>query len=476
MNEFAALRARFARGGQSQVFRFWDRLDQREKELLIGQIKKIDLEKIVGLTSGLTLKEEEEKIENAEIRPAPSIAHPKNGGNPRVWTRARTVGEEALSCSKVGVLTVAGGQGTRFGYDGPKGTYPISPLTGKSFFEIFAEKIRYAQEAYRTKIPWFIMTSRENHDETARFFHDNDNFQLFPEDVFLFEQGEMPSVDFEGKILLEEAGCIATNPDGHGGSLRALVQSGAVERMRQKGVEIISYFQIDNPLVNVADPAFVGFHIEHGSEFSSKMVTKTCPAEKVGLFCLVRDRLRVIEYSDLAEEVAVKRDVEGCLIHQAGSVAIHLLSRGFVEEIGGNPGSEVCLPFHQARKKVAVIDENGEKFEPEQPNAVKFEMFIFDAILFAKNPIVVETLRCEEFSPVKNLEGLDSAEIYRAQQLRLWAQWLKKVGVDLPCDSTGLPSIRIEISPLFASTEEQFVEKWREIQTKPKVEDGAYIE
>ena len=157
MNEFAALRARFARGGQSQVFRFWDRLDQREKELLIGQTKKIDLEKIVGLTSGLTLKEEEEKIENAEIRPAPSIAHPKNGGNPRVWTRARTVGEEALSCSKVGVLTVAGGQGTRFGYDGPKGTYPISPLTGKSFFEIFADRIMCSIPSLPHILDWLIL-------------------------------------------------------------------------------------------------------------------------------------------------------------------------------------------------------------------------------------------------------------------------------------------------------------------------------
>jgi len=294
--------------------------------------------------------------------------------------------------------------------------------------------------------------------------------------VYLFEQGEMPSVDFDGKILLEAPGRIAMNPDGHGGSLRALVQSGAVERMLQKGIEIISYFQVDNPLVNVADPAFVGFHIEHGSEFSSKMVTKTCPEEKVGLFCLVGDRLSVIEYSDLPEEVAVKRDVEGCLIHRAGSVAIHLLSCGFVEEIGGSSAPEMCLPFHQARKKVAVIDEKGEMIEPELPNAVKFEMFIFDAILFAKNPIVVETLRREEFSPVKNLEGPDSAVIYRAQQLRQWTQWLKKVGIDLPCDSTGLPSIRIEISSLFASSEEQFVEKWREIQRKPKVEDGAYIE
>ena len=476
MNEFPALRDRYARFGQSQIFRFWDRLDPNERKRLIGQAKKIDLEEIARLTAGFASTEEGEEIGTTEIGPAPSIAHPENGGDAEAWSRARIVGEEALRGSKVAAFTVAGGQGTRLGFDGPKGTYPISPLKGKSLFEIFAEKIRNAQETYRAEIPWFIMTSGENHDETARFFHDHGNFCLSPEGVFLFEQGELPSVDFEGKILLEAAGRIAMNPDGHGGSLRALVRGGVIERMRHKGVEIISYFQVDNPLVNVADPAFIGFHIGYGSELSSKMVTKTDPEEKVGLFCLREGRLGVIEYSDLPEEVAAMRDTEGRLSHRAGSVAIHLLSRGFVEEVGGSCEAEVRLPFHQARKKVTVIDEEGERINPELPNAVKFEMFIFDAISFAKNPIVVETLRGEEFSPVKNAEGPDSAATCRVQQLRLWTQWLKRVGVNLPCDSTGLPSIRFEISPLFASTEESFVEKWRGMQTKPKVEEGSYLE
>ncbi len=476
MNEYAALRERYARFGQAQVFRFWDRLDPNEKKHLIEQAKEIDLEEIGRLTSGLASPAIGGEGGMAEIEPAPSIAHPESGGDLEAWSRARVLGEEALRDSKVAAFTVAGGQGTRFGFDGPKGTYRISPVKGKPLFAIFAEKIRQAQEYYGAKIPWFIMTSRENHNETTEFFEQHGNFGLSGEEVFLFVQGQMPSVSFEGRILLESVGRIAMNPDGHGGSLRALVRSGAVDRMRQQGIEVISYFQVDNPLVNVADPAFIGFHIEHGSELSSKMVTKSDPEENVGLFCLRDGRLSVIEYSDLPENVAAIRDAKGRLSHRAGSVAIHLLSREFVEKVGGGSEAEIRLPFHQARKKVSVIDEDGRKIASTGPNAVKFEMFIFDAISFASNPIVVETLRSEEFSPVKNAEGPDSPETCRAQQLRQWARWLRRAGINLPCDSTGLPSICFEISPLFAATQESFVEKWQVMQGKPVIWEGTYLE
>ncbi len=439
------IRDAYERAGQGQVFRFWDRLDADQKEKLAAQLVEVDLAEIQNLVDTLVKGQGEGDVDFDRLQPAPYIPLPEEGGDPAQWSKAREVGEEALRAGRVAAFTVAGGQGTRLGFDGPKGTFPVTPVRGATLFQVFAEKILCARRLYEVSIPWFIMTSRINHEETVRFFEENEYFGLGEEEVVFFSQGMMPAVDFEGKLVLESPDSLALSPDGHGGSLRALVRSGATAEMRKRGIDTISYFQVDNPLVRVIDPTFIGFHLLASSEMSSKMIPKAYPGEKVGHFTLLEGKLTVIEYSDLPEELAEQTDEQGCLRFRAGSIAIHIFSRDFVERMGGNEGG---LPMHRADKKIGTADEDGITRKPEQPNGVKFEMFVFDALPEARNPVVIETARDEDFSPVKNAQGLDSPDTCRRDLLRQYARWLKDVGVDVPSDENGVPDRVFEISPL----------------------------
>jgi UDP-N-acetylglucosamine/UDP-N-acetylgalactosamine diphosphorylase len=285
----------------------------------------------------------------------------------------------------------------------------------------------------------------------------------------------MPAVSLEGKILLETTASIALSPDGHGGSLRALDRSGALDLMRREGIDTLSYFQVDNPLVRCVDPAFIGWHVLRNSEMTSKMVPKAYPEEKVGHFCTQHGRLVVIEYSDLPAATQRETDGAGRLRYLAGSIAIHLLDREFVRRMAaGGEGAE--LPFHRADKKIATIDAAGQPVKPVQANGVKFELFVFDALPFARNPVVIETLRADDFSPVKNAEGIDSPRTCRDDQLRQFARWLKAAGAAVATDGTGLPVPAVEVSPLFGYDRDSFAEAWNKLPVKPAVVEGLYLE
>ncbi len=474
MDRQEQLKERFAQAGQGQVFAFWEQLGPEQREALCRDCREIDLEEVDRLVRTLVLSEAEESVDLEGLEPAPYIPHPEHGGDPQPWEQARETGEAALRAGKVAAFTVAGGQGTRLGYDGPKGTFPVTPVKGKPLFAVFAEKIKAAGERYGVRIPWFIMTSTQNHEATRSAFEEADYYGLDPEQVEFFSQGRVPAVDFEGKILLAGKSEVAMTPDGHGGSLRALVRSGAVEKMKAAGIEVISYFQVDNPLVRIIDPEFIGFHLLKGSEMSSKMIPKAYPGEKVGHFCTRKGRMLVVEYSDMPESMQEQRDEQGQLRFIAGSIAIHLFDVGFVDRIGS--GSEsASLPFHRAVKKIRTIDGKGSEVSPEKPNGVKFEMFVFDALPFAGNPVVIETLREDDFSPVKNARGVDSPETCRADQLRQWTRWLRAAGVEVETDESGLPGISFEISPLFADTEEAFLERWETLKLKPALKEGLVL-
>lgn len=465
---------RFEDNGQGQVFAFWDRLDSDQRDRLCADTQQIDLEEMDFLIASLVKKADVEAVSFEGLEPAPTIAHPASGGDAQAWRSASARGAEALRSGKVAAFTVAGGQGTRLGYDGPKGTFPVTPVAGKPLFQVFAEKLLAAGRRYGVEIPWFIMTSSINNEATIKAFEAAGYFGLNRDQVTFFSQGRMPAVDFDGRILLAETDAVAMSPDGHGGSLRALVRSGAIARMRERGIEAISYFQVDNPLVQVIDPAFIGFHLEHGSEMSSKMIPKAYPGEKVGHFCVQDGRTLVVEYSDMPEAMQQETDAAGKLRFIAGSIAIHILDVGFVDRIGGGTGG-TRLPFHRADKKIKTVDEQGNPVSPDQPNGVKFEMFVFDALPFAAHPVIIETLREDDFSPVKNASGVDSAESCRADQLRQWTRWLKAAGVELETDPGGLPAVVFEISPLFADSENAFVEKWSSLAQKPVIEDGTIL-
>jgi UDP-N-acetylglucosamine/UDP-N-acetylgalactosamine diphosphorylase len=469
-----ALRKSFEDAGQGQVFRFWKDLSAAQRAGLCSQAREIDLAEIARLTETLVRGKAAGHIDVSGLEPAPCVMLPEHGGDRVAWAEAKLAGEEALRAGKAGVFTVAGGQGTRLGFDGPKGTFPVTPVTKKPLFRVFAEKILAAQRRFGCEIPWFIMTSHANHDATVAFFEGNGHCGLRPGQVFFFRQGRMPAVDFDGRILLEGRDTIALSPDGHGGSLRALVRSGAVERMERAGVEVLSYFQVDNPLVRGIDPAFIGFHLLHRSEMSSRMVPKAFDKEKVGHFCIQRGRTVVVEYSDMPDALAELRDPEGRLVFGAGSIAIHVFAVPFIRRMGEGGGG-VVLPFHRADKKIPAVDGAGRLVKPAAPNGVKFEMFVFDAVPFARNTVIVETRRFEEFSPVKNADGGDSPRTCAEDQMRLFARWMHAAGVPVPVDATGLPALRIEISPLFAVDEDSFAESWAKLDPKPAVADGLVL-
>jgi len=454
MPDETKIRRRLEAVDQTHLLRFYDELDADARRRLLERIDGLDLERLPELVDRYVRRTPEFKPPS-ELQPAPYYpADPEDDRKP--WDRGhyRARGEDLVRGGKVAAFTVAGGQGTRLGFDGPKGMYPAAAVTGKTLFQILAEQIRAAQAKYDAVIPWYVMTSPLNHDETVAFFEERHFFDLDRENVFHFQQGVMPSLEAgTGRVLLAEKDWPATNPDGHGGSLLALYKSGALDDMRRRGVEHVSYVQIDNPLVKVIDPVFLGLHAEapdSSAEMSSKMIPKTDPGEKVGVFCKADGTVRIIEYSDVPEELAQQRDERGDLRFNAGSPAIHILGVDFVRGLNEREGG-FALPFHRADKKVPHIDlETGERVDPDEPNAVKLEMFVFDAIPLCEQPLILETSRVEEFAPVKNAEGADSPATSARLQTRRAANWLEQVGMDVPRDNDGEPDCELEISPLTA--------------------------
>lgn len=500
----------FRAAGQGHVFAFWEKLDAAGRAALVAQAREIDLAEIERLNRTLVLQPAGAAgVDLTGLSPAPCTRLPAHGGDAAQWAAARATGEAALRAGRVAAFTVAGGQGTRLGYDGPKGTFAVTPVKHKSLFQVFAEKIKAAGLRYGRPLHWFIMTSHANHAQTEEFFVANRCFGLDRGRVHFFRQGRMPAVDFAGKLLLESVSALAMSPDGHGGSLRALHRSGALDLMQAEGVDTISYFQVDNPIVRCIDPAFIGFHLQAGAEMSSKMTPKASAEEKVGHFCRQNGRIVVIEYSDMPVAMQRETNPDGSLRYGAGSIAIHVIDREFARRMagggetppqlsdggGGLSGKPAAgreqitndhapitsagapaLPFHRADKKIATIDAAGRPVKPAKPNGVKFEMFVFDAVPFARNSIVIETAREDDFSPVKNAEGPDSPKTAREDQLRQFARWLKAAGAPVATDATGLPACAVEISPLFGHDAETFAERWNRLPVKPAIVNGLYLE
>ncbi|HEY0008316.1 MAG TPA: UDPGP type 1 family protein, partial [Tepidisphaeraceae bacterium] len=388
-----------------------------------------------------------------------------------LYKKALARGHELLKAGKVAAFLVAGGQGTRLGYDGPKGEYPVTPIKNKPLFQVFAEQLLAHGQGAGKPIPWYVMTSDINDVPTRAFFAKNKYFGYDPTLIRFFQQGMMPAFGTDGKMLLGGKDSLALSPDGHGGSLRALRKSGALEDMQKRGVEHLSYFQVDNPIVHTIDPLFLGLHDLTGSEMSSKTIGKAGALEKVGNFCIGDGKMQVIEYSDLPEELAKQTNPDGSLKFNAGSIAIHAIRVDFIDRLTA-PGSDLKLIWHRAEKKVPFVNEQGNAVKPETPNAIKLEQFVFDAIPLAANAIVYTTDRAEEFSPVKNATGGDSPETCRRDQIRRNARWLEAAGVKVPRKADGEPDCIIEISPLFAVSEEQLKTKTLQVKT---IEPGSSV-
>jgi UDP-N-acetylglucosamine/UDP-N-acetylgalactosamine diphosphorylase len=462
-----AHRSKLAAIGQEHVLRFADKLDEAGRSKLGAQLDALDFKLIDQLTREYVRSKPALTLPS-EIQPVQAYPRSPDPDHRTLYADAKAKGRQLLREGKVAAFLVAGGQGTRLGYDGPKGEYPVTPVKSKPLFQVFAEQLLAHSRDSGKSVPWYIMTSDANDAATRSFFKKNAYFGYPPNDIFFFQQGMMPAFAMDGRMLLAERDSLALSPDGHGGSLRALKRSGALDDMKRRGVEHLSYFQVDNPIVHTLDPLFLGLHDLTGSEMSSKTVPKADALEKVGNFVVADGAVQVIEYSDLPESLARKTNDDGTLAFNAGSIAIHALRVSFIERL--NAGGSLQLPWHRAEKKVSHVNDAGEVIKPDKPNTVKLEQFVFDAIPLAANAIVYTTDRAEEFSPVKNAEGTDSPATCRRDQIRRAARWLREAGIEVP-SRAGEPDATLEIDPLFATSDEQLKSRG----LKLKVKNGAVI-
>ena len=360
---YAEYQQRLKAEGQAHLLAFWPELDEARREQLLADLDEVDFDRCRPLIADHVTRKPQIALPTS-IEPPAVLPAEGDPAEAERYERAMAAGAAAVRDGKVAAFTVAGGQGTRLGYDGPKGAFRIGPVRSAPLFQLFAEALLGAQRRYGHRPRWYIMTGPANHGQTVVFFEDAGFFGLAPDDVMFFQQRQMPAFLPDGRIALSERHRLALSPDGHGGSLRALAESGALADMRARGIEYISYFQVDNPLVRPIDALFVGLHIDTGSEMSSKVVSKADDLERVGNFCVADGKCSVIEYSDLPDELAHARNEDGSRRFDAGSVAIHMLSREFVERLT-SAGSGLSLPWHRADKKVAVVGEDGQTITPD---------------------------------------------------------------------------------------------------------------
>ena len=442
--------------GQPHLLQFWNELSKVEQEKFSSQLASLDWtiigsfkKEAMNNTSGLS-----DEARRA-LPPSHVVRIPKTAADRQAWKDARQLGEQTISAGKLGVVLLAGGQGTRLGFERSKGLFPIGPVTGKSLLEILASQVVATSKRFGHSIPYFVMTSDGTHQEIEAFYKENAYFGLDPKNVFLFHQGYAPSIDRQtGQLLLAEKGQLSMSPEGHGGLFSALWKAGLFDEMKRLGVEYLFSHQVDNPLAKVCDPEFIGLHLKHRAEVSTKVVAKTVPEEKVGVAVNVDGRTRIIEYSDLPSELAQQRDADGGLRYWAGSTAIHIFNLTFLERVAT---SDNVLPWHRAIKKIPHIDTSGNYVQPESENGVKFERFIFDTLPLAEVALIVETDRDEEFAPLKNKSGDFSADYVQRQMVYRAVNWLKQHGISVPA------GVNIEISPHLALCREDLEDRTVEI-------------
>ncbi|MAT14850.1 MAG: UDP-N-acetylglucosamine pyrophosphorylase [Planctomyces sp.] len=444
MSASADLKQRLESANQQHLLKWWDDLSREQQANFEEQLTSVDFDLIRRLLekgSGGAGESIAAKAERA-TPPKNLVRLADLTADPDLAIDADKKGRELLAAGKVGVVLVAGGQGTRLGFDQPKGMFPIGPVTDRTLFQIMFEQVLARSKKSGVKIPYLIMTSDATDADTRSYLKSENYFGLDESDVLFFKQGTMPAVDDrEGTLLLADKGQLSVSPDGHGGMLGALANANLFQELESRGIEYLYYHQVDNPTAIIADPVFLGLHVLRESEMSTKVIAKVNAGEKTGVVVDVDGETQIIEYSDMPTAVSEKTDSDGDLLHWAGSTAIHVFDVQFLKRIAESADG---LPFHTAHKKVSHLAENGELIVPDEPNAYKFERFIFDALPMAKNALVMEADRSKEFNPVKNAEGSDSPQTCRSALNLIAVDWLTMAGAEVESGT------RIEISPLYA--------------------------
>ena len=409
--------------GQTHVLAQADTLDSQGCERLALQLSNLDL------ALARTAFQSMDSPPTSVLHPASPVPHPAQGGSASEFAEARDAGEAELRAGRVGVLLVAGGQATRLGRPGPKGMFPIGPVSDRSLFELFAQQLRGLGRRYGQTPVWAVMTSPQNDTETRRFFESKSWFGLDPQDLFFFEQGEAPSFSQDGLLLFEAPDRLLTSPDGHGGVIPALARSGVLRQLADRGVAHLFHHQVDNPLVPLADPVLVGFRVVQDAEMASKVVAKGSPDDRVGTWAQIDGNTSVVEYTEIQEPARSSRDSAGKLRFWAGSINVHVFGRCFLERMALDSGR--ALPYHASPKPLRALGPDGRKTLIE---GFKLERFVFDAVPMATKTVLVEALREEEYAPLKNAEGQDSVATCRAAISARNHRWLREAGVKVPRD------------------------------------------
>jgi len=406
MDKIQEVKEQLKKYNQDHIINLLDKLEEGKKQELVEQINQIDFQQIMELydntKKGIEIKEN--KIEAISYLDKEKLTKEQK-------EEFASLGEEIIANGEYAVVTMAGGQGTRLGHSGPKGTFKLDVYgKGKYLFEILVENLKEAGKKYNTVIPWYIMTSRENNQETMEFLEKNNYFGYPKEKVTLFKQSELPLVDTEGKLLISKEYKVKEASDGNGGTYASLRESGALADMKEKGIKWVFIGGVDNVLLKMADVILLGMAIKKQVQIASKSVVKANPHEKVGVFCKMNGHPKVIEYAELPEKMAEAVDENGEFLYGESNIIAHLFTLDAIEKMGG-----AVLPYHAAFKKATYIDKDGNLVVPDSPNAYKFEAFMFEAFGEIDDMVVLRVKREEEFAPLKNADsaGVDCPKTAR---------------------------------------------------------------
>lgn len=442
----AEIEAHFKKYGQEHVLQHVASLSDAEKDALYEQLSSIELDTIPPILElKATLEKEEEESASRPITPLTErVAYSTDAAT---VAKIKPLGLDVIQKGKIAALVLAGGQGTRLGFDHPKGMYNIGLPSGRTLFQMIVERLLRLKTLAKADdyIPLYVMTSPINHEETVSFFESNQCFGMPRSDIVFFQQGVLPCFDNDNKIILEAPGRVAVAPDGNGGIYPSLDKSGSLADMEARGIEYLHVFAIDNSLVKPADPVFVGYCLSQNADCGNKVCWKTTAHEKVGVVAARDGKPCVIEYSEITKEMAEQTNESGRLVFGAGNIANHFYTIDFIRN--------TILPkfgnlYHLAHKKIPYYDAaKKEVIKPTANNGIKLETFIFDVFPLSQRMAVWDVTRPDEFAPVKNAPGSasDSPDTARALISNLAKTWVQAAGGTLTGDTD---SDQCEISPL----------------------------